>query len=105
LNLAREYGDQADFSLHDELMTVGFSGCLPIWPESVAQIFEDQRRASDQPAVRATVREVSYRFRVNGSILVIGCPRTSRDWLAFVSADRFGSEFPLLARRRRRACS
>lgn len=66
LNMAREYGDQGDFSLHDEVITVRFAGCLPVWPESVAQIFEQQRRAADQPALRATVREVSYRFRVNG---------------------------------------
>ena len=37
-----------------------------MWPESVAQIFEHQRRAPDQPALLNTVREVSYRFRVNG---------------------------------------
>ena len=30
LNLAREYGDQADFCLHDEVITVGFAGCLPV---------------------------------------------------------------------------
>ena len=66
LNLASEYGDQADFALSDEAALVGFSGCLPVWPESVAQIFEHQRRASDQPALLNTVREVSYRFRVNG---------------------------------------
>jgi hypothetical protein len=38
LNLASEYGDQADFALSDEVALVGFSGCLPVWPESVAQI-------------------------------------------------------------------
>lgn len=66
LNLASEYGDQANFSLSDEVGLVGFSGCLPVWPESVAQIFEHQRRATDQPASVNTVREVSYRFRING---------------------------------------
>ena len=49
LNLASEYGDQADFALSDEAALVGFSGCLPVWPESVAQIFEHQRRATSLP--------------------------------------------------------
>jgi hypothetical protein len=66
LNLAGVYGDQADFSMSDEVGLVGFSGCLPVWPESVAQIFEHQRRGGDRAASFNTVREVSYRFRING---------------------------------------
>lgn len=64
LNLAGEYGAQADFALHDELITVGFVGCLPVWPEWVSQIFERQQR--DSGARSVATREVSYRFRVNG---------------------------------------
>jgi len=68
VNLASHYGDQADFSLSDEVSLVGFSGCLPVWPEWVAQIFEQQGRAAGQTALRSTMREVSYRFRINGIV-------------------------------------
>jgi hypothetical protein len=68
LNLASQYGDQADFSMSDEVSLAGFSACLPVWPEWVAQIFEQQGRVAGQPALRSTVREVSYRFRVNGIV-------------------------------------
>jgi hypothetical protein len=64
LNLSREFGAEADFALHDELITVGFAGCLPVWPEWVAQMFE---RQGQEPGVGGpATREVSYRFRVNG---------------------------------------
>lgn len=68
INVASQYGDAADFSMSDEVSLAGFSECLPVWPQSVAQIFEQQGRVAGQPAVRNTVREVSYRFRVNGIV-------------------------------------
>jgi hypothetical protein len=75
VNLANQFGDVADFSMSDEVSLAGFSDCLPIWPQSVAQIFEQQGRVAGQPALRNTVREVSYRFRVNG--LVPGSRQTA----------------------------
>ena len=68
VNVANRYGDVADFSMSGEVGLAGFSECLPVWPQSVAQIFEQQGRVAGQPAVRNTVREVSYRFRVNGLV-------------------------------------
>lgn len=61
LNLSRDYGEAADFSAFDELVKQGFYDCLPVWAEWKAQIFESRQT---DPA--ATIREVSYRFRVNG---------------------------------------
>src|SRR6266511_3936294 len=75
VNVASQFGDQADFSLSEEVSLVGFSGCLPVWPEWVAQIFEQQGRSASQPALRSTTREVSYRFRING--LVPGSRQTA----------------------------
>ncbi|PQJ96620.1 hypothetical protein [Chromatium okenii] len=60
-NLSHDYGEAADFSAFDELVKKGFYDCLPVWAEWKAQIFESRKT---DPA--ATVREVSYRFRVNG---------------------------------------
>jgi hypothetical protein len=68
VNLASVFGDVADFLMSDEVSLAGFSECLPIWPQSVAQIFEQQGRVAGQPALRNTSREVSYRFRVNGVV-------------------------------------
>jgi hypothetical protein len=63
LDLSREFGAEADLALHDEVVTAGFAGCLPVWPEWVTQLFE-RRQGAQLGAV--TAREVSYRFRVNG---------------------------------------
>jgi len=76
VNVASQFGDQADFSLSEEVGLVGFSGCLPVWPEWVAQIFEQQGRSASQPAFRSTTREVSYRFRINGSYQAVAGPPT-----------------------------
>ncbi|MBK1694813.1 hypothetical protein CKO09_08685 [Chromatium weissei] len=61
LNLSRDYGESADFSAFNELVKAGFYNCLPVWAEWKAQIFESRKT---DPA--ANLREVSYRFRVNG---------------------------------------
>jgi len=68
MNVAHQYGEQADFSVSEEVSLAGFSSCLPVWPEWVAQIFEQQGRSASQPALRSTIREVSYRFRINGVV-------------------------------------
>jgi len=65
LDLSAAYGLAADFSVSDEWVKVQHYGCLPVWPESNVQLFESRRV---DPASRgvSVLREVSYRFRVNG---------------------------------------
>lgn len=65
LELSRDYGLDADFSASTELVKALFYNCLPVWAEWNTQLFESRRI---DPASRgvSVVREVSYRFRVNG---------------------------------------
>ena len=65
LDLSRDYGLAADFSASTELVKAMFYNCLPVWAEWNTQLFESRRI---DPASRgvSVVREVSYRFRVNG---------------------------------------
>lgn len=65
LDLSAAYGLAADFSVSDEWVNVRHYGCLPVWAESNVQLFESHRV---DPASRGVsmLREVSYRFRVNG---------------------------------------
>ncbi|HEY8159131.1 MAG TPA: hypothetical protein VIF10_10565 [Methylobacter sp.] len=65
LNLTRDYGLGADFSISQELVKALFYNCLPIWSEWKAQLFESRRIDPSSRGV-SVVREVSYRFRVNG---------------------------------------
>lgn len=65
LNVSRDYGLAADFTASAELVKALFYNCLPVWAEWNTQLFESRRV---DPASRgvSVVREVSYRFRVNG---------------------------------------
>lgn len=51
----------ASINLSDRMRRSLFYSCLPIWPQPKAQLFES-RKSEDN----ALVREVSYRFRING---------------------------------------
>lgn len=57
------YGQQNASDLAEHLRKALFYGCLPVWAEGSAQLFET--RAEPSLGV-STLREVSYRFRVNG---------------------------------------
>jgi hypothetical protein len=57
------YGQQNVSDLAEHLRKALFYSCLPVWAEGSAQLFET--RAEPAQGV-ATLREVSYRFRVNG---------------------------------------
>ncbi|MBP0022656.1 MAG: hypothetical protein J7545_12090 [Roseofilum sp. SBFL] len=59
VDLTVHFGSDAEFNLEEELRKAIFYSCLPVWPEAKAQIFE-------QKVDKNIVREVSYRFRVNG---------------------------------------
>jgi hypothetical protein len=65
INLSRDFGFDADFSLAEELVKARFYSCLPVWTEGNIQLFES--RCADAGSGGVTVaREVNYRFRVNG---------------------------------------
>lgn len=64
------FGQRNNCELSELLRQAGFYGCLPVWAEWSAQLFE--ARISSAQRV-ATKREVSYRFRINGQN-----PATSR---------------------------
>ncbi|MBS3974568.1 MAG: hypothetical protein KGZ89_06870, partial [Actinobacteria bacterium] len=57
------YGQQNVSDLAEHLRRALFYSCLPVWAEGSAQLFET--RSEPEQGV-ATLREVSYRFRVNG---------------------------------------
>jgi len=64
LDAATVFGqaNNSDFSEH--LRKALFYNCLSVWPEWSAQLFETRTEPNQG---FATVREVSYRFRVNGN--------------------------------------
>lgn len=64
-DLMSTYGLSAQFSISDELVKALFYNCLPVWSEWNTQLFES-RRVDRQSGGVSVVREVSYRFRVNG---------------------------------------
>ena len=65
LDLTRAFGLSAEFSISQELIKALFYNCLPVWAEWNTQLFES-RRVDPQTRGVSVVREVSYRFRVNG---------------------------------------
>jgi hypothetical protein len=67
LNLSSVYGKDADFDLSEHTTTAGFVRCLPIWPDWMTQMFEEEisRTSGDDAHV---IRELTYRFRVNGDV-------------------------------------
>lgn len=71
LDVSNRYGQFGRTQLEDHLRQALCYDTLPVWPEWAAQLFE--KRA--QPAKGfITVREVSYRFRVNGMSPTTGEP-------------------------------
>lgn len=65
LDLTQTFGLAAEFSLSQELTKALFYNCLPVWAEWNTQLFES-RKIDLQTRGVSIVREVSYRFRVNG---------------------------------------
>jgi hypothetical protein len=63
LNAARVYGEANASDLSEHVRKALFYTCLPVWAQGSAQLFETRTDAAQGVA---TVREVSYRFRVNG---------------------------------------
>jgi Skp family chaperone for outer membrane proteins len=63
LDVSRVLGVHNSVDLADELRKSMFYNCLAVWAEWSVQLFE---RRADPALKKATVREVSYRFRVNG---------------------------------------
>lgn len=64
-DLTREFGFGAEFSISQELAKAMFYNCLPVWAEWNTQLFESRGVDPESKGV-SVVREVSYRFRVNG---------------------------------------
>jgi hypothetical protein len=65
IDLTRAFGLSAEFSISQELIKALFYNCLPVWAEWNTQLFES-RRVDPQTRGVSVIREVSYRFRVNG---------------------------------------
>jgi hypothetical protein len=63
LDAARVYGESNNSDLSEHVRKALFYTCLPVWAQGSAQLFETR---ADPAKGLATVREVSYRFRVNG---------------------------------------
>lgn len=92
LNLSAAFGQNASFSLRDQVINAGFSTCLPVWPQWRTQMFEEQSATATPSGGPTTVRELSYHFRVNGTVPGTGRPsydsrleRIERDWLKVAS--------------------
>ncbi|MHC5716473.1 MAG: hypothetical protein ACYTX0_31225, partial [Nostoc sp.] len=60
------FGVAAEFELSEYFNKATFYYCLPVWPEWETQIFEEKTR-NQQATNYGVVREVSYRFRINGN--------------------------------------
>lgn len=64
LDVSASFGQKSNVDLREALRKAGFYICLPVWPEWATQMFET--RPDPSAKTGSTVREVSYRFRVNG---------------------------------------
>lgn len=65
IKLSGDYKLDADFSISQQLVKSTFYNCLPVWSEPNTQIFESHSTNTLSRGV-SIIREVSYRFRVNG---------------------------------------
>ena len=65
VDLSADFGTGGQFNLSESLQTANLYFCLPVWPESEAQIFEDKTINQEKTSF-GVVREVSYHFRING---------------------------------------
>ncbi|WP_414551139.1 hypothetical protein [Anabaena sp. CCY 0017] len=66
VDLTAAFGVGAEFDLSEYLNKATFYYCLPVWAEWETQIFEEKTR-NQQGTSYGVVREVSYRFRINGN--------------------------------------
>ncbi|MBE9199362.1 MULTISPECIES: hypothetical protein [unclassified Nodularia (in: cyanobacteria)] len=66
VDLTDGFGVGAEFDLSEYLNKATFYYCLPVWAEWETQIFEEKTR-NQQGTSYGVVREVSYRFRINGN--------------------------------------
>lgn len=66
VDLTAHFGIAASFDLLDYMSKATFYSCLPVWAEWKTQIFEEKVRNQTATSYDGVVREVSYRFRVNG---------------------------------------
>lgn len=64
LDVSKAYGVSNNVDLADELRKALFYNCLPVWAEWSVQLFETRSNPNQE---QPTLREVSYRFRVNGN--------------------------------------
>lgn len=64
LDVSTVYGQANVSDLAEHLHKALFYNCLPVWAQGSAQLFETRTEPTQG---FATVREVSYRFRVNGN--------------------------------------
>lgn len=71
LEVGAVYGVANNVELAEELRKAMFYNCLPAWAEGSVQLFE---RRIDPVQNQPTLREVSYRFRVNGMNPLTGKP-------------------------------
>lgn len=92
LNPSADYGQASVSDFGEHLRKALFYNCLPLWAQGSAQLYEDRRATATGLHI---VREVSYRFRVNGTN-----PETRQS--AFLSrlrllSERLGLVWPELA--------
>jgi len=73
VELTAHYGVAADFELQEYLSKATFYSCLPVWAEWKTQIFEE-KVINQADTSYAVLREVSYRFRINGQNPEVGKP-------------------------------
>jgi hypothetical protein len=66
LNLTANYGSIAEINFLDYINSARFFSCLAVWPEWKTQIFENRQANSDSTDSNI-IREISYRFRINGN--------------------------------------
>jgi hypothetical protein len=70
IDLTRDFGQQAEINFLNYIHNVNFFTILTVWPEWKTQIFEVKKPTSTE----RIVREITYRFRVNGQNPELGKP-------------------------------
>ncbi|MEA5500615.1 hypothetical protein VB834_24790 [Limnoraphis robusta Tam1] len=66
LDLTTYYGSEASINFLDYIHSARLFSCLAVWPEWETQIFENRQANSDSTDSNI-IREISYRFRINGN--------------------------------------
>jgi hypothetical protein len=70
LDVSSIYGQKNNALFGEHLSSTTFYACLPVWAEWSVQLFESR---TEPTCGFKTIREVSYRFRVNGMNPQAGC--------------------------------